>query len=289
MSVSFVNDSIKKILAEKNFAYELFISKPQGVPSEGARKRAEKFINDIYVFLFLGGENGNVLPDLENEYDRLKYEYGLLLAMFDSQSADTNIEAGIFFRDLPHIYKTLLADAKAVIEFDPAAQSLEEVFFTYPGFFAVAVYRLAHLLNQVEIKILPRLFTEFAHSKTGIDIHPAAEIGASFFIDHGTGIVIGETATVGNNVKIYQGVTLGALNVSKENAHKKRHPTIEDDVIIYSGATILGGETVIGKSSIIGGNVWLTNSVPPHSVVYHKSEIKVRDNNPFPEPLNFVI
>jgi len=131
--------------------------------------------------------------------------------------------------------------------------------------------------------------SEHAHSKSGIDIHPGAEIGKSFFIDHGTGIVIGETTHIGDNVKIYQGVTLGALNVAKANASMKRHPTIEDNVIIYSGATILGGNTKIGHDSIIGGNVWITDSIPAHSVVYHKSEIKVRDNNPFPEPLNFVI
>jgi serine O-acetyltransferase len=140
-----------------------------------------------------------------------------------------------------------------------------------------------------DIPFLPRFFSEYAHSKTGIDIHPGAEIGDCLAIDHGTGIVVGETTIIGNNVKLYQGVTLGALNVAKDCASKKRHPTIEDDVIIYSGATILGGETVIGKGSIIGGNVWLTYSVPPNSVVYHKSEVKVKDKEPFPEPLNFVI
>jgi serine O-acetyltransferase len=137
--------------------------------------------------------------------------------------------------------------------------------------------------------ILLRLFSEYAHSKTGIDIHPGATIGSSFFIDHGTGIVIGETAHIGNNVKIYQGVTLGALSVSKDKASSKRHPTIENNVIIYSGATILGGETVIGHDSVIGGNVWLTNSVQSHSIVYHKSEVSIRDGNPLPDALNFVI
>ena len=159
----------------------------------------------------------------------------------------------------------------------------------YPGFYATAVYRLSHLLWKEGVKILPRVFTEYAHSKTGIDIHPGAVIGEAFSIDHGTGIVIGETTIIGNHVKLYQGVTLGALNVTKEDALNKRHPTIEDNVTIYSSATILGGDTIIGHDSIVGGNVWLTYSVQPYSVVYHKSEIKVRDKNPFPEPLNFVI
>jgi serine O-acetyltransferase len=183
----------------------------------------------------------------------------------------------------------LFEDAEAILASDPAARSLSEVIVAYPGFYATVIYRVSHCIWSLGVTILPRLFCEFAHSKTGIDIHPGAQIGKAFAIDHGTGIVIGESTVIGNNVKMYQGVTLGALNVLKESASTKRHPTIEDDVILYSGATILGGETVIGRGSIIGGNVWLTNSVPPNSVVYHKSEIKVKDREPFPEPLNFVI
>jgi serine O-acetyltransferase len=194
-----------------------------------------------------------------------------------------------FFGALPDIYKTLFEDAEAILASDPAARSLSEVIVAYPGFYATVIYRVSHCVWSLGVTILPRLFCEFAHSKTGIDIHPGAQIGKAFAIDHGTGIVIGESTVIGNNVKMYQGVTLGALNVLKESASTKRHPTIEDDVILYSGATILGGETVIGRGSIIGGNVWLTNSVPPNSVVYHKSEIKVKDREPFPEPLNFVI
>ncbi len=182
-----------------------------------------------------------------------------------------------------------MLDATSILEFDPAADSLEEVYLAYPGFFATYVYRISHQLWLQEVKILPRVISEYAHSKTGIDIHPGASIGKSFFIDHGTGIVIGETTIIGNNVKVYQGVTLGALNVSKEKAHQKRHPNIEDDVIIYSGATILGGETTIGRDSIIGGNVWITQNVPANSLVYHKSEIKIKDNTPSPESLSFVI
>ena len=142
----------------------------------------------------------------------------------------------------------------------------------------------------MKVPIFPRIITEYAHQLTGIDIHPGATIGDSFFIDHGTGIVVGETTIIGDNVKLYQGVTLGALSVSKKLANTKRHPTIESDTVIYSGATILGGETVIGHHSIIGGNVWLTESVPPYSVVYHKSEVKVRNAKDFEnEPINFVI
>lgn len=140
-----------------------------------------------------------------------------------------------------------------------------------------------------KIRTLPRILSEYGHSKTGIDIHPGAVIGEHFFIDHGTGIVIGETSVIGNHVKIYQGVTLGALNVSKDKANQKRHPNIEDNVIIYSGATILGGETTIGRDSIIGGNVWITQDVPSNSLVYNKSEIRIKDNNPLPESLTFVI
>ena len=190
---------------------------------------------------------------------------------------------------MPDIYSALLKDAEAIIKFDPAAESIEEVLVAYPGFYATAVYRISNYLWNKGVKILPRVFAEYAHSKTGIDIHPGAAIGQSFFIDHGTGIVVGETTVIGDNVKIYQGVTLGALSVNKTETKSKRHPTIEDNVVIYSGATILGGTTVIGHDSVIGGNVWLTNSVLPNSIVYHKSEISIRDKNPLPDVLNFVI
>jgi len=157
-----------------------------------------------------------------------------------------------FMITLPKVYKELLLDAQAIQDFDPAARTLGEVIVSYPGFFAIMVYRLSHELHKAGIPIIPRLMSEYAHSKTGIDIHPGAQIGESFFIDHGTGVVIGETALIKNNVKIYQGVTLGALQVKKSLAKKKRHPTVEDNVIIYSNATILGGDTIIGKNSIIG-------------------------------------
>jgi serine O-acetyltransferase len=193
------------------------------------------------------------------------------------------------FGQLPEVFYNLMEDARTIEQFDPAASSIEEVIIAYPGFHAIAVHRLAHLLVQQNVPILPRMMSEYVHARTGIDIHPAAAVGQSFFIDHGTGIVIGESTHIGNNVKMYQGVTLGALNVRKDLANTKRHPTIEDNVIIYSGATILGGETVIGHDSVIGGNVWLTQSVPPFSVVYHKSEVHVRSDNAINVFEDFVI
>ncbi|MGV3641334.1 MAG: serine O-acetyltransferase EpsC [Adhaeribacter sp.] len=183
--------------------------------------------------------------------------------------------AKAFLQQLPPIYELLLKDAEAIANEDPAAQNVDEVIRTYPGFLAIAIHRLAHALHQLQLPLLPRILSEFAHAKTGIDIHPGARIGTHFCIDHGTGIVIGETTIIGNFVKIYQGVTLGAMSVAKEMANIKRHPTIEDHVVIYAGATILGGNTVIGNHSVIGGNVWLTESVPAYSRLYHKAQIRV--------------
>ncbi|MDM8555038.1 serine acetyltransferase [Desulfococcaceae bacterium HSG7] len=175
------------------------------------------------------------------------------------------------FEAVPRLRRVLATDVRAFFEGDPASKSYDEIIFAYPGIFAIMVYRIAHLLYLKEVPLLPRIMTEHAHSVTGIDIHPGAEIGEYFVIDHGTGVVIGETAVIGKNVRIYQGVTLGALslpqNAGEQLRGKKRHPTIDDDVIIYSSATILGGNTVIGKRSVIGGNVWLTESVPPDTRV----------------------
>ena len=175
-----------------------------------------------------------------------------------------------FLSDLPEIADYAYRDAQAMVEGDPAAHSIEEVILAYPGFFAIVAYRLAHRLFNRDVPLLPRLFTEYAHQRTGIDIHPGAQIGHSFFIDHGTGVVVGETTIIGNNVKLYQGVTLGGLRVDRELRKMKRHPTIEDNVVIYAGATILGGDTTIGKNSVIGGNVWITRSVPAWSRVMFK-------------------
>ncbi|WP_395079131.1 serine O-acetyltransferase EpsC [Gracilimonas sp.] len=178
-----------------------------------------------------------------------------------------------FFEQLPAIRKALLQDVEAIYAGDPAAKSKGEIIRTYPGFFAMAAHRIAHELLKLGVNLIPRIISEYAHRQTGIDIHPGAEIGDHFCIDHGTGVVIGETTKIGSNVKIYQGVTLGGLSVKKEDARKKRHPTIEDNVVIYAGATILGGDTVVGNGSIIGGNVWLTKSVPPNSKIYYQAKM----------------
>jgi len=203
----------------------------------------------------------------------------------DGENLLTNIEPNLprpaaqiadqFAESLPRIYEMLIKDARAMSDGDPAATGPDEVILAYPGFYAIAIYRIAHRLCELGVPLIPRLLTEYAHQKTGIDIHPGATIGEHFCIDHGTGIVIGQTSLIGNYVKIYQGVTLGALSVEKDLAGVKRHPTIDDNVVIYAGATILGGHVTVGHDSIIGGNVWLTESVKPHSKVYHKSQIKV--------------
>jgi serine O-acetyltransferase len=179
-----------------------------------------------------------------------------------------------FLRTIPQLRKILATDVTAAFEGDPAAKSYDEIIFSYPGILALMVYRIANKLYSLGVPLLPRIMAEYAHSVTGIDIHPGAEIGKGFVIDHGTGVVIGETTVIGDNVRIYQGVTLGALSLPKNAGeklrNKKRHPTIQEDVIIYSGATILGGDTVIGARSVIGGNVWLTKSIPPDTKVIMK-------------------
>ena len=273
------NAFIQQLFAQHKKAYTAFPDK----------ELAEQFIDQVFSFLFLPNKKYQKAGDLEKELSLLKSHFSSLVYDVVHKEDKAEVMTEQFFKAIPVLYAKLMKDAEALLNFDPAARSVEEVLVAYPGFYATAVYRLSHQLWEQGVEILPRLFTEYAHSKTGVDIHPGAHIGESFCIDHGTGIVIGETTIIGDNVKIYQGVTLGALQVSKESAIVKRHPTIEDNVTIYSGATILGGQTVIGHDSIIGGNVWLTYSVPSFSVVYHKSEVKVRDKNPFPEPLNFVI
>ncbi len=250
--------------------------------------KTKKWVKDLYETLFLP-QNDNTEDQIKRNFEALRETIFDLINTVTGDQESTEKQVDQFFEALPDLYDQLVLDAKSIVEFDPAADSLEEVYLAYPGFFATYVYRISHQLWNQKVKIVPRVISEYAHSKTGIDIHPGATIGKSFFIDHGTGIVIGETTIIGNNVKIYQGVTLGALNVSKEKAHQKRHPNIEDDVIIYSGATILGGETTIGRESIIGGNVWVTQDVPANSLVYHKSEIKIKDNTSLPESLTFVI
>jgi len=217
---------------------------------------------------------------IEEEFLALEKE---LSNIMDATQACSNCNndkvAKAFFNQVPQLYELLNTDIQAIFTGDPAAVTEFEVIRTYPGFYAILFYRLAHALHQLDVPLIPRILTEYAHSHTGIDIHPAATIGEYFYIDHGTGIVIGETAEIGKHVKLYQGVTLGALSVDKDMAHTKRHPTVQDGVVIYSGATILGGKTVIGRDSVIGGNVWLTKSIPPGSTVYHTPEITVLVNN----------
>ena len=181
-----------------------------------------------------------------------------------------------FYKELPNVRKALDLDAMAFEQNDPASDCLEEVYLAYPGFHAIAIYRISHELYKLKLPIIPRMMGEYVHGITGIDIHPGATIGESFYIDHGTGIVIGETAIIGSQVKIYQGVTLGGIQVSKDLAKTKRHPTIENNVCIYANATILGGDIVIGANSTIGANVWITQSVPENSLVTYQTEIKIR-------------
>jgi len=277
-------------MSTTSFIKELHAQHSKGDTAFPDKELAKEFIDSFFEFLFIPNQQRkNAVADLEKEFESFKSHLSTLIYDVVKDGNKTQAFTEAFFTATPDIYKSLLKDAQAVLKFDPAARSIEEVLVAYPGFYATAVYRFSHQLWIQGVKILPRMFAEYAHSKTGIDIHPGAKIGESFFIDHGTGIVIGETTVIGKNAKIYQGVTLGALSVSKDKAQIQRHPTIEDNVIIYSGATILGGDTVIGHDSVIGGNVWLTNSVLPHSIVYHKSEITIRDKNPLPEALNFVI
>jgi serine O-acetyltransferase len=218
--------------------------------------------------------------ELAEAFVKLEAELTVLLSSMQKHlEADAKILAQKYIKNLPEVYYKLTTDIEALLKGDPAAKSEFEVIRAYPGFYAIAFYRLAHELYKLKIPFLPRILTEYAHSKTGIDIHPAASIDTHFYIDHGTGLVIGETAVIGKNVKLYQGITLGALSVSKDLASLKRHPTIEDRVVIYSGATILGGNTVIGHDSIIGGNVWLTASVAPFSKVYHQPQTKISEPN----------
>ena len=219
----------------------------------------------------------NRFPAAENIEQQLRVCKQELRTLLDHNKDCVNSgTAGLedtFFEVLPKVRKMLIQDIEAIFKGDPAAKSRAEVIRTYPGFYAIAAHRIAHELLQLGVNLIPRIISEYAHRQTGIDIHPGAQIGDHFCIDHGTGVVIGETTIIGSHVKIYQGVTLGGLSVKKEDARVKRHPTIEDRVVLYAGATILGGQTVIGEGSIIGGNVWLTKSVPPDSKIYYQAKM----------------
>ena len=257
------------------------------------RKRdAAELLDDLLALLFPAHFRDRI-PATEDRSAALVRIEQRLIALIQPLTAgkESNGETitAWFLDQLPAIRSVLLKDAEAINAGDPAAHSVDEVILAYPGFAAVAAYRFAHALHRLGVPILPRLITEVAHERTAVDIHPGAEIGASFVIDHGTGIVIGESTVIGDHVKIYQGVTLGALSVEKTMARSKRHPTIEDHVVVYAHAVILGGETVVGHHSVIGGNVWLTESVPPHSVVYHERNVIVHDRLAGSGELNWVI
>ena len=238
-------------------------------------KEAITWLNDLVQFLF----PGNHLPKQTSYNGILKKNQidleNLLLSYLDPKTINIESIVDAFYEKLETIYKNLRLDPVKIYEFDPAASSVYEVIVSYPGFYAITVYRIAHELVKLKIPVLPRILGEFAHRNTGTDIHPAAKIGVPFMIDHSTGIVIGATAIIGNNVSIYQGVTLGALQVAKELAEVKRHPTVEDNVIIYARTTILGGKTVIGKNSVIGGSVFLTKSVEPGSQVFNTHQLRI--------------
>jgi serine O-acetyltransferase len=227
--------------------------------------------------------------EVRDALDASAAELRALLRPLEGEIDDPAAIAAAFFLSLPEIHRQLMIDATAIERGDPAAESVDEVILAYPGFLAIAVHRVAHRLRNLGVPILPRVLSEWAHERTGIDIHPGATLGHPVVIDHGTGIVIGETAVIGNNVKLYQGVTLGALSVAKSLASTKRHPTIENDVVIYANATILGGDTIIGEGSTIGGNTWITASVPPNSIVYQRSEVQVRQGRADFEMTDFVI
>lgn len=218
--------------------------------------------------------------------DEAAHVEALLRAAIAPMLPDVERTVTRFLDRLPDVRASLQLDAEAILSGDPAAASLEEVIIAYPGFLATAVHRVAHELYRLDVPLFPRLLSEWSHRETGIDIHPGAVVGASFAIDHGTGVVIGETSIIGDRVRLYQGVTLGAHAVSKKLAHQKRHPTLGNDVVVYANATILGGSTVVGDGSIIGGNVWLTASVPPRSVVQFSSRVEQR---PMDDGLEFHI
>lgn len=234
------------------------------------------FWSDSAAGMFLEYYTGYRLNDL---YDRLKeqIEIALLYANQEIEQQEASEQAdricGGFFEKLPEVQERLLKDVQAGFDGDPAAKSKEEIISSYPGVFAIYVYRLAHILYVENVPHIPRIMTEYAHGKTGIDINPGAVIGDYFFIDHGTGVVIGETTEIGRNVKLYQGVTLGALSTrqGQQLANVKRHPTICDNVTIYSNSSVLGGETVIGENTIIGGNTFITESIPANTKVSAKS------------------
>ncbi len=297
-------DNLERIVEgiAKNYeADEIFFTKPsRRFPSRTALTEMLKDIRRVVFPGYFGTESltGATSPDYFIGDTLIRIEQTLrtqLVAAFDFRDGDTmdleditqrSAEVCTFFFDqLPDVQRTLLTDVQAALDGDPAAQSKEEIIFSYPGLYAIFVYRVAHILYSQDVPLIPRILTEYAHSGTGVDINAGAVIGEYFFIDHATGVVIGETTTIGDHVKLYQGVTLGALSTRGGQMLRgvKRHPTIEDDVTIYANASVLGGETIIGKGSIIGGSAFLTESIPPHTRVSLKSQelsIRTKDQQP---------
>ena len=261
-----------------DFLDELSAERQRSGTVRPIRALAEEFIRRTLALLF----PRFVSVDAQTGYDvhvEAKSVEELLADVIGPLVSDGTQVVAKFFASVPTLHALLIKDVDAIHADDPAAESRDEVILAYPGFLAIAVHRMAHELYKLEVPLVPRLLSEWAHRETGIDIHPGAQIGESFAIDHGTGIVIGESTNIGNRVRMYQGVTLGALAVSKRLANKKRHPTIGDDAVLYANATILGGNTVIGEGSVIGGNVWLTASVPPRSVVQFTSTVAQRPSD----------
>ena len=252
---------------------------------------SQQFIENLIHALFPIRQNcavdeGEIAIELDRSAVKLRE---LLYSIRKSLDRTPTELVDDFFYRVPEAFEQLVADAAAVTRFDPAASCVEEIILCYPGFYAITVYRMAHILYHMKVPVLPRIIAEYAHEKTGIDINPGAQIASPFFIDHGTGIVIGETALIGREVRIYQGVTLGALTVERSMANTKRHPTIEDHVVIYAGSTILGGDTVIGHHTVVGGNTWITESILPHSVVYRNHRVVVKERKDFKPPNDFEI
>ena len=286
-----MSDKKSAILRAAKGLTENYASEELFMPKSGRRLPNRSVIIDIVRDLksiifpgyFSTDTSATVFPEyyvghrLNDLYDRLKnqIEIALLYHGEEPEEAATHADRTTcgFFEQLPEIQRLLLTDVQAGFDGDPAAKSKEEIIFSYPGLFAIYVYRLAHVLYKEEIPFIPRVMSEYAHGRTGIDINPGATIGEYFFIDHGTGVVVGETTEIGNNVKLYQGVTLGALStrMGQQLANVKRHPTIRDNVTIYSNSTVLGGETVVGENTIIGGNTFITESIPANTKVSAKS------------------
>ena len=286
-----MSDKKSAILRAAKGLTENYASEELFMPKSGRRLPNRSVIIDIVrdmksiVFpgYFSTDTSATVFPEyyvghrLNDIYDRLKNQIEIALLYHGEEPEEAEAHADRtacgFFEQLPEVQRLLLTDVQAGFDGDPAAKSKEEIIFSYPGLFAIYVYRLAHILYKENIPFIPRVMSEYAHGRTGIDINPGATIGEYFFIDHGTGVVIGETTEIGNNVKLYQGVTLGALStrMGQQLANVKRHPTICDNVTVYSNSTVLGGETVVGESTIIGGNTFITESIPANTKVSAKS------------------